>query len=420
MQKFTNFDLLPILEQLLLESKLEFSKEFSQVLYLMGDNRFAKILLDTFGSGEDKNFTLNYVHITDRDDYLEYIPQSKADRLLSAPIYKIVNVSNLLSFNKVGDIYKNQPMFDELGFDPSLELNLDKPTRGQICKIISRHQSFRSGKEYALIEILDTTTLRPTGPKRVINVEGLEQYTPTIPRPWREQRSEFRVAKLAKSILDTLGVSYTEPEVADFAQKYKAAWESFRSGFMKFDVVEGDKISFWYRSVNYSRETGSLGNSCMKAKPLDFFKIYTQNPDVCRMAILYDDFGSVTGGKYTSNKIVGRAIVWNLDDGKIFMDRIYGTEDAVIDKFKNFASSQGWFYKRYQNRDVDGYIIGPKGEWINQELKVIAKNVRHNRYPYMDTLCYVYPSSEGGYISNKPVSGMICCRSTGGGFDNVH
>lgn len=418
MQKFTNFDLLPILEQLLLESKLEFSKEFSQVLYLMGDNKFAKILLDTFRSGEDKNFTLNYVHITDKDDYLEYIPQSKADRLLSVPIYKIRNVSNLLSFNRVDGRYKNQPMFDELGFDPRLEPNLDKPTKGQMCKIISRHQSPRSGKEYALIELLDTTTFRPIGTKRVINVEGLEEYVQSTTRPWKEQRSEFRVAKLAKSILDTLGVSYTEPEVADFAQKYKAAWETFRSGFMKFDVVEGDKIAFWYKSNNYYRNSGTIGNSCMKEKGSDYFNIYSKNPDVCKMVILYDDFGSVTNGKYTSNKIVGRAILWTLVDGKIFMDRIYGTEDAVIDKFKNFASSQGWFHKTHQDRDVSTYITGPDGQRITQELRVQAKKCSFSRYPYMDTLCYIDRSSN--IISNKARSGMICCRSTGGGYDTIN
>lgn len=418
MQKFTNFDLLPILEQLLLESKLEFSKEFSQVLYLMGENKFSQVLLGAFRSGEDKDYSLNYVDITDKDDYLEYIPQAKADRLLSVPLYKIRNASNLLSFNKVGDRYKNQPMFDELGFDANLEPDFVKPSKGQICKIITRHQSPRSGKEYALIELLDTTTLRPTGKKRVINIEGLEEHITPIQRPWKEQRSEFRVAKLAKSILNTLGVSYTEPEVADFAQKYKAAYESYRSGFIKFDVVEGEKIAFWYKSSNYYRDAGTLGNSCMKEKSSDYFKIYSKNPDVCRMAILYDDFGSVTNGKYTSNKIVGRAIVWTLDDGKIFMDRIYGIEDAVIDKFKNFASSQGWFYKRHQNRDISEYITGPQGKNISQELKVIAKNVSHTRYPYMDTLCYV--SRGGGYISNTSSSGMICCRSTGGGFDTVN
>jgi hypothetical protein len=418
MQKFTNFDLLPILEHLLLESKLEFSKEFSQVLYLMGDNKFSQVLLGAFRSGEDKDYSLNYVDITDKDDYLEYIPQSKADRLLSTPLYKIRNASNLLSFNKIEDRYKNQPMFDELGFDPNLEPDFTKPSKGQICKIISRHQSPRSGKEYALIELLDSTTFRPIGKKRVINIEGLEEHTLSTPRPWKEQRSEFRVAKLAKSILNTLGVSYTEPEVADFAQKYKAAYESYRSGFMKFDVVEGEKIAFWYKSSNYYRDAGTLGNSCMKGKDSDYFKIYSKNPDVCRMAILYDDFGSVTNGKYTSNKIVGRAIVWTLDDGKIFMDRIYGIEDAVIDKFKNFASSQGWFYKRHQNRDISEYITGPQGKNISQELKVIAKNVSHTRYPYMDTLCYV--SRSGGYISNTSSSGMICCRSTNGGFDTVN
>ena len=420
LHKFRDFNTHPLLEKLLLESKLEFSDEFSQVLQMMGDNKFAQILLSAVKSGEDKDYSLNYVHLTDKDTHLAYTPQSKADRFLSTQFYRITNLSNLLTFNKdeQGN-YKNRGIFSLLGFDPDSENSLEKPSKGSFCKSISSTISPASGKEYVLVELVDPHTLKGLGIKRVINREGLEKREiASSSLIWNEQRAEFKVAKLLKTILGTLGMSITETELADFAQKYKAAFDLFRSGFGKFDIVEGPKISYWYKSDRYYSQSGTLGNSCMKEKTPDFFKIYTENPDVCRMVILYDNLGQYVNGKYMTLKIVGRAIVWTLESGETFMDRVYGTEDAVVDKFINFAKYKGWYYKQHQNRDIDTYLLGPNGKNLKLNLRVRAKNCRFDRYPYMDTLCYI--DRDGKIITNKPSSGFISCRSTGGGADVVN
>ncbi len=55
LHKFRDFNTHPLLGKLLLESKLEFSDEFSQVLQMMGDNKFAQILLSAVKSGKDKD-----------------------------------------------------------------------------------------------------------------------------------------------------------------------------------------------------------------------------------------------------------------------------------------------------------------------------------------------------------------------------
>jgi hypothetical protein len=136
------------------------------------------------------------------------------------------------------------------------------------------------------------------------------------------------------------------------------------------------------------------------------------------MVILYDNLGQYVNGKYMTLKIVGRAIVWTLESGETFMDRVYGTEDAVVDKFINFAKYKGWYYKQHQNRDIDTYLLGPNGQNTKLNLRVRAKNCRFDRYPYMDTLCYI--DRDGKIITNKPSSGFISCRSTGGGADVVN
>ena len=80
------------------------------------------------------------------------------------------------------------------------------------------------------------------------------------------------------------------------------------------------------------------------ARKLGLFKIYTENPDVCKMLILIED-----------DKLIGRALVWKLSSIKIygkdpvqdswFMDRQYTIKDSDVEKFRNYAKEKGWIYK---------------------------------------------------------------------------
>ena len=71
-------------------------------------------------------------------------------------------------------------------------------------------------------------------------------------------------------------------------------------------MVSGKDISFWYDSKNYEINKGTLGSSCMGKEECsfyNFFKIYEDNPDVCKLAIIKN------GDKY---------IVIDLENEKIY------------------------------------------------------------------------------------------------------
>jgi hypothetical protein len=100
--QFLNEEIL--LENLIMESTLNFSPNFTSLLNsLKDDDRVAREILSAFQSGKDAEYAANYIDLTkDRKDYVEYIPQNKAERILSETkeIWIINNTSGLLTFNK--------------------------------------------------------------------------------------------------------------------------------------------------------------------------------------------------------------------------------------------------------------------------------------------------------------------------------
>ena len=169
------------------------------------------------------------------------------------------------------------------------------------------------------------------------------------------------------------------------------------TAFLKFDVVKGDVIHYWYKSKNTVME-GTLGNSCMIDKPTDCHYIYTENPDVVSMVVLYDDGGTILNGKYKSNRIQGRALLWKTNEGDIFMDKIYYVLDSQKELFKKFAESQGWWSKRENNGNCVFDVI--KGEEIKSRVTyTVTLREWDWGFPYMDSL--IYFNERSGVISNS-------------------
>ena len=63
-----------------------------------------------------------------------------------------------------------------------------------------------------------------------------------------------------------------------------------------------------------------------------------QSPEVCTLVIYKSDDDT--------DKILGRALLWKLRDGKRFMDRIYTANDSDVQLFKDYAKENGWYTKR--------------------------------------------------------------------------
>lgn len=149
------------------------------------------------------------------------------------------------------------------------------------------------------------------------------------------------------------------------------------------ELVKGKDISKYYNVQNYVDQNGSLGGSCMKSSPDEFFDIYTQNPNQIGMLVMLNQHG----------KLMGRAIVW-LDLN--LMDRIYVSNDNHVNFFHNWANENNYLYKEFNNWNT------PKN-WVNQGIKEIKEfeltldEVNFDKYPYIDSFKWLDLSTKKIY-----------------------
>lgn len=217
---------------------------------------------------------------------------------------------------------------------------------------------------------------------------------------WKEQRSEIKIGKFVKKL-----VSNTKDSVIEtFVNKWKSEVDYLKSDAVIFEEVNGDDIKKWYLYENYSQCNGTLGNSCMRyAECQDYFDIYTKNTEVVSLLILRD--------RSDSTKISGRALIWTLENGERFMDRVYTTIDSEEHKFYKYAKQQGFIYKQ-RNKILKG---GTSYSVPSEGLVVRLKKIKYDKYPYLDTLiCYNYKEC---YLTSNdiwPTEGVYKCQNTDG------
>lgn len=144
----------------------------------------------------------------------------------------------------------------------------------------------------------------------------------------------------------------------------------------KVEVVKGEDIKKWYNRNNYQSLSGQLGSSCMGDPDCGkFLGIYVYNPEVVSLLIL----------KNSNDKLIGRALLWELQDGKYFMDRVYCTTDYDTKLFIKYANDNGYYYRNNSNNNLISYYLNDK-EIDEVFLSVSVANSDFEYYPYMDTL----------------------------------
>jgi hypothetical protein len=238
--------------------------------------------------------------------------------------------------------------------------------------------------------------------------------------PYAEKsRGDIRIGRFAKSILSNSDVRYSlsdkkkalldslkDKDYEQFVNLYKAT--KVKNDYT-FQLVSGSKIWRYYDEDSYSfSDKGTLGNSCMKHEEcLDFFEIYSDNPEVCSLLVYLDDKGYV----------LGRALVWKLSESPCaatyFMDRIYTAHDSDINKFKSYADKEGWMYKNKQSSyREESFLFRYKGQLILGKIKVNLKKVDFDTYPFLDTLSFL--DEKNKFISNYGTKNVEILQDTSG------
>jgi hypothetical protein len=208
-------------------------------------------------------------------------------------------------------------------------------------------------------------------------------------------RSETRIGRFVRSLSTKLGQSFTDKEIEEFVNTYKAA-DTTKDNFK---LVSGKEISKHYHQDSYAKPSGgTLGDSCMRYPECqDYFDIYDKNPDSCRMLILFDK----------ENKVLGRALIWKISkiemnkdcEAEYFMDRVYSCKDSDVIKFRKFAESNNWIYRKRDNNNshFNSLVFIYKGQTVwGKIVTELRPGLKIDEFPYVDTMSFL----KGKYISN--------------------
>jgi Asp-tRNA(Asn)/Glu-tRNA(Gln) amidotransferase C subunit len=400
-----------VINNLLLESRLVFSKEFYNIISRIKGNNIADKLIKLDNVDVD-GVKQNYIDITDEKDKVSFTPDKKAQDLNKdiPEIWKVTNSSRYLTHSD-----KNNKVFEALGYDKTLNENWAPSV--ETLGVILAETTRPSGNTYVLFEEYDNVDTKRLS---VINKLALELSHADNIKIWKTSRNPMNIGRLVRSILKSAKVSFNENELEEFVNQYKAVFDFTKDRLRQFDVVSGKDIAYWYNGDRYQRGGGSLNNSCMSGVDSDLFDIYCYNNQVS-LIILYDDNGNIDDYEYKSNNIKGRAILWDcqIDGTKSkFMDRIYTTLDSDVILFKQFAEKNGWWYKKIQNMDPDEEITDGK---TSKKATIVASvnETNWDKYPYLDTLCFV--STSGDFLTNKEDFNDVdrLARDTGGEYSTI-
>jgi len=150
-------------------------------------------------------------------------------------------------------------------------------------------------------------------------------------------------------------------------------------------VVSGIDIRKYYYYNSYKKQSGSLGNSCMKYDGCaSFFSLYEEN-DMVKMLIMVD----------SNDKIFGRALLWDINK---VMDRIYTINDEEYSiYFKKWADENGYMFKTYQKFDYT-LQFDEQGKTSEKRFGIKLNKFKFDLYPYLDTFKFL--DKENGVLYN--------------------
>ena len=386
------FDFINESVELILESDVVYSKMFRTALNKI-DNPISKILLDI--ENKDLPVASNFIDIAKgKNDHLSVIPDRKAKEIMG-------DNKEMVRFTGSGGGWlkhseANSSIFGKLGYVP--EGSAYQPDSSQVGQVISRYTNPNSGKVWVYVQFAEG--------KGVYNEEKLAVVDTKMQDVWTKSRQEVRIGRAIRALLNASGEKVLDKDLEVFVNQWKATIDKMNDRFQYFDVVNGEDIGHWYHNRNYYARSGTLGSSCMSAVSERYFDIYMSNTDVCKLIILRsieDD-----------TKIMGRALLWTLSDGKQFVDRIYTINDSDVQLFRDYAKENGWYAKYYNGSSDSSRAFDPQTSQM-VDLGTITVKIREGEYkgyPYLDTLKYFNPNK--GTLSTQNTRDCYILESTDG------
>ena len=393
LKKYTQFITESI--ELLLESNVVYSPKFRKALNKIQDP-IAKTLLSI--ENKDLDVQSNYFDIPiDKNDTVTFIPDKRAQEILGDK-KELVRFTGRKGGWLTHNMEQNAGLFAQLGFEPKQE-EVYKPKNDEIGQVMGKVIGPKSGRTYFYVKF-------PKG-EGVYNSEKLvpagEDLTKLV---WSKNRQEVRVGRAVRALLTSSGqTEILDKDIESFVNSFRAVIDIMNDVFSHFEIIRGEKIGWWYDNKNYKEIKGTLGNSCMAGGPKRWFDVYCSNPDTIGLLILKSEADE--------NKLMGRALLWKLDDGSMFLDRIYTAKDSDVTLFREYAKSKGWY-----TRSDNGYSAQNSASGGKVDLTAHIKPGKYKGYAYMDTFTCWDPKT--GKISANEFKGSkhMYNEEYGGGDDD--
>lgn len=361
---------------------LRLSNEFYDLIEKISYNDVVKKLVTIANNGDLKT-DYNYITTSDSNKFINFVSTKKIDEIVENSFtFKVTRVGNLTHSEQ------NNKIFEALGYDKNCEYWYPEP--GHEGELHGEYISEKTGKTYVLFKSLENERFC------VMNKDAVQKSTPNL---FLYSKNKLKVGRFVNHIFEQNNIEFTQSQIEEFVNLYKSTYDILSDKFSFFEIVDGSDISYWYNRDNYEDDRGTLGGSCMAGSDSDFFRIYEENKN-CKLIILKSNNGILKDGKIKSDKIVGRALLWNAkiidgDDIRLitFMDRVYTNEDSDKEVFISWAKENGWWYKCEQNYYPETSITN--GDEIiefnnySKRLEVEIENIYFDRYPFIDTFSYV-------------------------------
>jgi hypothetical protein len=361
-----------LLEKLILESNVVYSSKFKKVLEKIPDNRIAQALTEI--EDEDLEVTANFFDVKiDSDDVVTFTNDRTAQRILNPELEQVRWTGNRGAW--LTHTEANVNIFLRMGYTPEVGTPVYQPNRTEIGDVKSTWMSPRTNKTWCYVKF--------PGGEGVYNRERLLTVTgdELKKKVFNTGRQEIRVGRAVRTLLNVKGVTYTDAEIETFVNLFRGIISVMNDVFSRFEIVDGEDLLFWYKRENYESNAGTLGSSCQSAGRRDWLEIYIDNPDTVKLLILksFDN----------PDKIIGRALLWKLDDGNTLMDFIYTNKDSDKNVFKEYGRAKGIIVREDSN-----------GTWT---ATTKIKPGGYESYPSVDTMRYWDRST--GKISNRSFPG---------------
>ena len=232
----------------------------------------------------------------------------------------------------------------------------------------------------------------------------------------RKNRQVGKLGKTLRGFIEVVckGFNIRLPNAAEIEELVNEVKSTFSNANYEFNFLSGEDIRKYYHYDNYQSSPSDSGStlfaSCMRYTSCQkYFDIYVHNPN-CKMLVMFDK-------SLSSNKIVGRALVWTVG-GQMYVDRRYYSSDVYNYGFMEFIRINKLNYKTHNTYDNE---YARMFEVFNEEIEdyetktdielTFQYNHNFSNFPYCDTVKYFNPTTK--ILSNVVDEGYCLCTTEG-------